>query len=154
MPPCILSCFSTSVLYANRTPANAAIVLRALQQSMWELLGAESEGVVATPTEKLAKTQALFLYQVIRMFDGDIALQVQADRDMALLEAWLEDLCRVRENLGGFSRLEDFRMREQPPKEWEVSFRVVVVVLKICLLTSFVVDRDGSLPSLYEGPLS
>jgi hypothetical protein len=152
VPLCILSCFSTSVLYANRTPANAAVVLRALQQSTGELLGAAAEGVIATPTEKLAKTQSLFLYQVIRLFDGDIALRAQAEKDMVLLETWLRDLCRIRENLGGLSRLEDFRMSEQPPKEWEVSFRVGVVVLKICLLTSFVVDRDGSLPSLYEGP--
>lgn len=153
MPACILSCFTTSVQYANRTPANAAIVLRALQQSVGELLSLESGGFVTTPTEKLAKTQALFLYQVIRLFDGDIALRVQAERDMALLEAWVGDLCKVRENLGGLSRQDDFRLREQPPKEWEVSFLVVVVALKICILTSVIYDRDGYLPSLYEGLL-
>ncbi|KUJ14697.1 uncharacterized protein LY89DRAFT_671121 [Mollisia scopiformis] len=118
MPPCILSCFSTSVLYANRTPANTATVLRALQQSVRELLAAESQRAMNTPTEKLARTQALFLYQVIRLFDGDIALRVQAEKDIALLESWLGELCKVRENLGYSLDIEGSR-REEPPKEWE-----------------------------------
>lgn len=129
MPQCILSCFSTSVLYANRTPATTVAVIRSLQQGVAELL--KFETIMATPTEKLAVTQALFLYQVIRLFDGDIALRVQAEKDMALLEAWLGDLCKIRENLGGLSEVEDGGARDSPPKEWEVCPCSPVAVLRI-----------------------
>ncbi|KIX07349.1 uncharacterized protein Z518_02002 [Rhinocladiella mackenziei CBS 650.93] len=58
-PPCILSCFATSVLYANRTEANTAVVMRALHSSVREFVDAEIGRVVAMPAEKLARTQAL-----------------------------------------------------------------------------------------------
>lgn len=153
-PPCILSCFITSMLYANRTAANASIVMKGFQKSLLQFLEVEGGRVFATPTEKLAKVQALLLYQLIRLFDGDIALRVQGERDMPLLQAWLGDFRRERENLGHLSRLGDVAEREQPPKEWEVSYCDGCVVLKIRLLMSVVTNRDGSLPSLYEGPLS
>lgn len=107
-PPCILSCFTTSMLYANRTAANASIVMKGFQKSLLQFLEVEGGRVFATPTEKPAKVQALLLYQLIRLFDGE--------RDMPLLQAWLGDLCRERENLGDLSRLGDVAEREQPPK--------------------------------------
>ena len=120
-PQCILSCFTANVLYANRTQANTAMVIRALYSNVKELVDTESKRVVATPVERLARTQALFLYQVIRLLDGDIILRAQGERDIPLLQTWLGDLCGVRENLSGLVQLEDSVMRKQPPREWEVS---------------------------------
>jgi hypothetical protein len=120
-PPCILECFSTNVLYTNRTPTNMAMVMRALHRNVVELVGTETGRAVATPAEKLARTQALFLYQIIRLFDGDVTLRAQGEKDIPLLQTWLGDLCRVRENLGGLAELGDSAVRSQPPKEWEVS---------------------------------
>ena len=120
-PQCILSCFTANVLYANRTQANTAMVMRALHSRVRELVDAEAGRVVATPVEKLARTQALFLYQIIRLLDGDVILRAQGERDIPLLQTWLGDLCRVRENLGDLAQLGDSVMRNQPPREWEVS---------------------------------
>lgn len=114
-PQCILSCFATSVLYANRTPGNTPMVMRALYGSVRELVAVESgrTAAVVTPTEKLARTQALFLYQIIRLFDGDVSLRAQGEKDIPLLNSWLGELCKIRENLG------ENGARDQPPKEWE-----------------------------------
>lgn len=120
-PQCILSCFTVNVLYANRTQANTAMVMRALHSSVRELVDAEAGRVGATPVEMLARTQALFLYQIIRLLDGDIFLRAQGERDIPLLQTWLGDLCRVRENLGDLAQFGDSVMRKQPPREWEVS---------------------------------
>ena len=120
-PQCILSCFTANVLYANRTPENTAMVMRALQSRVSELVDAEAGRVVARPVEKLACTQALFLYQIIRLLDGDVILRAQGERDIPLLQTWLGDLCRVRENLGDLAQLGNSVMRNQPPREWEVS---------------------------------
>ena len=120
-PPCILSCFSTNVLYTNRTPTNMAMVMRALRLHMLELVETETGRTAATSAEKLARTQALFLYQIICLFDGDVTLRAQGEKEMPLLLSWLSELCMVRENLGELVELEDSAMRAQPPKEWEVS---------------------------------
>ncbi|KAI3321266.1 hypothetical protein HD806DRAFT_503591 [Xylariaceae sp. AK1471] len=118
-PQCIISCFTTCVLYASRTPANTAMVMRALQGSARGLVDAETHRAMSTPIEKLARAQALFLYQIIRLFDGDIALRAQGERDMPLFKTWLGELCNIRDNLGDLARLEDALVQEQPPVEWE-----------------------------------
>lgn len=115
-PQCILSCFTTCVFYENRTPANTAMVIRALHGNIRELLDFEARRTTATPTEKLARAQALFLYQIIRLFDESITLRSQAEKDMPILETWLGELCKIRDNLGS---LED-GARHQQPIEWEV----------------------------------
>lgn len=97
------------------------MVMRALQQAVQELLDAETGRAAAKPVEKLARAQALFLYQVIRLFDGDILLRSQAEKDLPLLQAWLEDLLKMRENIGSLAELENEGAQIQVPVEWEVS---------------------------------
>jgi hypothetical protein len=98
------------------------MVVRALQSDITGLVGCEGERRLAmTPMEKLARTQALFLYQIMRLLDGDIMLRAQGQRDMPLLNEWVDDLCKVRENLGNLAQLEHVVVRSAPPEEWEVS---------------------------------
>ncbi|KAI0449894.1 hypothetical protein F5B21DRAFT_492898 [Xylaria acuta] len=118
-PKCIISCFAACVLYASRTPANTAMVMRALSGNAREFVDAEACRVISTPIEKLARSQALFLYQIIRLFDGDVALRAQGEKDMGLLKTWLSELCHIRDNLGDLARLEHVSVREQSPVEWE-----------------------------------
>ncbi|KAI1148881.1 hypothetical protein F4825DRAFT_76212 [Nemania diffusa] len=118
-PQCIVLCFTTCVLYANRTPANTSMTIKALSNSASELIDTELCRVVSTPIEKLARTQALFLYQIIRLFDGDITLRAHGEKDMGLLQTWLRELSHLRDNLGDLAQLEDASVREKPPVEWE-----------------------------------
>ena len=116
----MLTCFATAVLYANRTPATMPLVLRSLHASAGELRAEGSAAPPATPLERLARTQALFLYAVVCLFDGDVGLRARAERDLPVLEGWLGELCRVRDNLGEMSRLGATEMIAEPPVEWEV----------------------------------
>lgn len=104
------------MLYENRTPSNTAMVIRALHGNVRELIDFEAVRITATPTEKLARAQALFMYQIMRLFDDNITLRSQAERDMPILESWLGELCKIRENLGNLG--DD--SRHQKPVEWEV----------------------------------
>lgn len=115
-PQCILSCFAACVLYENRTPANTAMIIKSLHVNIRELIDFEADRITATPTEKLARAQALFLYQIIRLFDENITLRSQAEKDMPILDTWLGELCKIRENLGTLG--DD--ARNQKPVEWEV----------------------------------
>ncbi|KAI1176675.1 hypothetical protein F4777DRAFT_587758 [Nemania sp. FL0916] len=117
MPCWMLQAFSMCLLYTNQTTANRAVVLRALHENVIELKETASQGALI-PQEKLARVHALMFYQTIRMWDGDITLGQQADDDMALLESWTNDLCKVRDNLDDLSD-ERIVAREHPPESWE-----------------------------------
>lgn len=119
-PPCIASLFSTAVLYANRTPDNTTMVIRALSNVVKELIENESGRMVATPIDRLARCQAMYIYFIIRVLDGDVILRAQGERDIPLLMDWLLDLAKVRENMGDLAQLGNSVMK-QPPAEWEVS---------------------------------
>jgi hypothetical protein len=121
MPSSILQCFTASSLYLNMSQSTRSTTLRILQQNLGELLQPGGAAVVATtPQDRLARTQALLLYQTIRAFDGDITLHSAGERDMPVLTAWLGDLCKIRENLGDLSEMNATAMRSHPPTSWEV----------------------------------
>ena len=98
-----------------------ATVMRALTRDITNLIASEDRRLIVTPIEKLARTQALFLYQIIRLFDGDVTLRAQGEKDIPLLQSWLGELCKVRENLGDLAGLDESAKRSQAPEEWEVS---------------------------------
>ncbi|KAB5566256.1 hypothetical protein GE09DRAFT_1055831 [Coniochaeta sp. 2T2.1] len=118
-PSCILDCFATNVLYTNRNPSNMTMVMRALHRNVSDIVRTQAVHTNATVAEKLARTQALFLYQVIRLFDGDVTLRAQGEADIPLLQGWLCELCKVRDNLGNLEESEQSLVRVEPPQEWE-----------------------------------
>ncbi|PNH73906.1 hypothetical protein VD0001_g3616 [Verticillium dahliae] len=133
-PHAILTVYSAVTTYADCTDANRSWAIRVLCEAADELTrlprhsqGNEKEATQApsletadpTPLDKLARTQALLIYQQIRVFDGDIGLQEQAERDMGTLETWLEDLETYRDNLAELWLLEEIVLRSRPPQSWE-----------------------------------
>ncbi|KAM0528319.1 hypothetical protein ACHAPS_001734 [Verticillium nonalfalfae] len=137
-PRAMLTAYSVATAYANRTDANKAWAFRLLCEAADELVGRpgrsqpKDKGVpqvpqlemtvpaqFLTPMDKLARTQALLIYQQVRMFDGDISLRAQAEHDMGKLEDWLGDLERYRDNLAEQWLLEESTLRERPPRSWE-----------------------------------
>ncbi|KAI0600888.1 hypothetical protein F4775DRAFT_582465 [Biscogniauxia sp. FL1348] len=118
MPRCILQAFSMCLLYTNQTEANRGPLLRILHTNVTELKETTS-GTSLTPQEKLARVHALLFYQTIRMFDGDITLGQEADDDMALLESWNTELCKMRDNLDEFVTMDQDDVRNKPPESWE-----------------------------------
>ncbi|KAM0330052.1 hypothetical protein ACHAQA_004223 [Verticillium albo-atrum] len=135
-PRAMLAAYSAATAYANRTDANRAWAFRVLCEAADDLLGmpgrstgqalAQVMGMemgsaagAYTPYEKLARTQALLIYQQIRVFDGDIGLRAQAERDMSTLESWISELEGYRDNLAELWLLEESTQRERPPRSWE-----------------------------------
>ncbi|KAI0539084.1 hypothetical protein GGR58DRAFT_264854 [Xylaria digitata] len=110
--------FIHQYLYHNYKP-QCIMVMRATSNNAHEFVVIEVSRVTSTPIEKLARSQVLLLYQTVRLFDGDITLRAQGERDMKLLKTWLSELWRIRENLGDSARLEYASAREQSPVEWE-----------------------------------
>ncbi|KAI1376355.1 hypothetical protein F4677DRAFT_459869 [Hypoxylon crocopeplum] len=117
-PRWILQAFSLCVLYKNQTDATRGFVLKVLHENVRDLIEMAG-GTAFTPREKLARVHALMVYQTIRMFDGDISLGQQADNDVPLLEAWNNELKKVRDNLEEFAELNVAEIRNKPPESWE-----------------------------------
>ena len=92
-------------------------VFRALQRDCHEL---KRQNFANTPQEKLARVQVLFIHLSIQLFDGDVTLRANADRDMPLLQSWLDELSRIRGNLGALARMDDVEIQSAPPQSWEV----------------------------------
>ncbi|KAF7560749.1 hypothetical protein G7046_g3408 [Stylonectria norvegica] len=71
-------------LYMAKNRVNAPVIFRTIESRVQDLLSSPTpEG----PRECLAHTQALVLYQIIRLFDGDIRARGHAERTIPALEA-------------------------------------------------------------------
>lgn len=122
-PRPLMAAYTAIAAYAGRTDANKSWAIRAICESSAEVLrGAKSSSSSADLTchEKLARTQALWLLQTIRCFDGDISMRAQAERDMGVLERWLKELEEIRDNFDDVHLLDDSSLRQKPPRSWEV----------------------------------
>ncbi|GKT63458.1 C6 zinc finger domain-containing protein [Colletotrichum tofieldiae] len=120
-PRSLMAAYTAISAYTGRTEANKDWAIRAVCEGAAEVLKG-SKDTTSNPTghEKLARTQALWLLQTIRCFDGDIALRAQAERDMGVLERWLDELEVMRDNFDEVHLLDEEAVRAKPPRSWEV----------------------------------
>lgn len=99
------------------------MVMRVLSQNIEELVSANTTASTVTPLERLARTQALLLYQIIRLLDGDVTLRAQGEKDISLLQTWLEELCKIRNNKSGHDASVARVDEVQQPEDWQASTR-------------------------------
>lgn len=91
-PQVIQDVLSACALYSGKNVHNERLVYRDITRKAWDLasrpmlLGRENRG------ELLASTQALLLYQIIRLFDGDIRQRADAEAHEAILKTWTDHL--------------------------------------------------------------
>lgn len=84
MPRSMRDAHACCALYHSKNAANAPTVLRSIESHVDDLLAASEP---ASPLEALARVQALLLYQVILIFDGDIQLRASAAKTTPALDA-------------------------------------------------------------------
>lgn len=122
-PRPLLAAYTAISAYAGRTNANKGWAIRATCEGAAEVLKSAKDPAASaamTGHEKLARTQALWLLQTIRCFDGDVAMRAQGERDMEVLKRWLKELEGLRDNLDDVHLLDDLALRQRPPRSWEV----------------------------------
>lgn len=67
-----------------RNDVNAPVIIASFKTRIQDLL---SSSTPATPSEALAHTQSLILYQIMRLFDGDIQARASAEPLISTLES-------------------------------------------------------------------
>lgn len=94
MPPCIQDAFTTLAAYVGRTSAVKSTILqiaddRAISLACQEAPAASgAQGLLA----HLARVQALFVYQFIRLFDGSVRLRASAEQQLPTLRLWVTQM--------------------------------------------------------------
>lgn len=98
-PDSLQIAFTTLTTYRNRTPQNAEIVLKIVEDQASKLVGTESIlSEETSPTHSLslldqvARVHALVVYQTISLFDGDIRSRHLAEARLPLLGRWAQQL--------------------------------------------------------------
>jgi hypothetical protein len=100
LPPCLQDAFTAVALYESKNDKNEEVLFRIIEEKANKLLNEPSsvtdsgEGVPSSfrTVELLARVQALFIYQFIRLFDGDIRQRAQAEALIPTLKGWTNNL--------------------------------------------------------------
>jgi Fungal Zn(2)-Cys(6) binuclear cluster domain len=90
IPPVILNALSCSALYCSKNSENESLVFADVSRKAQEL--AESQQTFRSTLDLLASTQALLIYQIIRLLDGDIRLRADAESSEATCISWTDQL--------------------------------------------------------------
>ncbi|KAK5271970.1 hypothetical protein LTR40_013977, partial [Exophiala xenobiotica] len=91
MPTCLQDAFTTLAAYNGRTPAVTETVLQIAEERSSALVRQNSptasgaEGIRA----HLARVQALFVYEFIRLFDGSVRVRASAEQQLPTLRRWV-----------------------------------------------------------------
>ncbi|KAI3316647.1 hypothetical protein HD806DRAFT_552122 [Xylariaceae sp. AK1471] len=107
LPACLQDAYASLAAYTSKTEKNEDLVMQLVEDKANALLRQHESsqlfpltGSYETPTpvpivntfDHLARVQALFIYQFIRLFDGDIRHRAQAERHSATLQEWKTQL--------------------------------------------------------------
>ncbi|KAE9370004.1 hypothetical protein N431DRAFT_508914 [Stipitochalara longipes BDJ] len=97
LPPVISDALSACALYSGKNTENELFVFGDISRKAKDLV--EMQRPFLSPVELLASIQALLLYQIMRLFDGDIRQRADAESHEAILISWTEQLlARVVQN--------------------------------------------------------
>ncbi|KAJ4194286.1 hypothetical protein NW755_003045 [Fusarium falciforme] len=84
MPRSMHDAHAACALYLAKNRVNSPFIFRSIETRVNDLLSAPPP---VTPFECLAHTHALLLYQIIRLFDGDIGARASAERMIPAIES-------------------------------------------------------------------
>lgn len=91
MPPVMQDVLGVCALYGQKTERNEALVFQAVSHKAAQLT-AEYTVYGLSAIQQLAYLQALILYQIIRLFDGDIRQRADAERADKILNEWTQQI--------------------------------------------------------------
>lgn len=89
--PALQQAMSACALYSMKSPTSKPLVHQVLQHNVQHLLATTNPSSASNP-DLLAALQALLLYQIMRLFDGDIRLRASAEADEPTTVLWAGEL--------------------------------------------------------------
>jgi hypothetical protein len=95
LPRCIQDAYSACAVYFAKNAANEGMTFRIIEDKVGQLLQnqrAEPSMSMLGVFEHLTHVQALLVYQIIRLFDGDIRQRALAEQQIPTLHRWTKDM--------------------------------------------------------------
>ncbi|KAL7918794.1 hypothetical protein ACQKWADRAFT_303094 [Trichoderma austrokoningii] len=99
LPDCIQDAFASLAAYQSKTPQTEKMIMRIIENRANNLVGGQSAGadgdfgvIMLDPACHLARTQALLIYKIVRLFDGDVRARAQAEKHIDTLSLWARQL--------------------------------------------------------------
>ncbi|KAK9326961.1 hypothetical protein V1520DRAFT_376218 [Lipomyces starkeyi] len=98
LPDCVQDSFTALTAYQSKAKATEKMVLRIIEQRVNRLveeqnnLAADLGVIMLDPATHLARTQALLIYKIIRLYDKDIRARAQAENHIDILSLWARQL--------------------------------------------------------------
>jgi hypothetical protein len=117
MPTTLLEVLSVCALYGQKTERNQSLVFRTISHKASRLVE-DYVPVGLSAMEQLASVQALILYQIIRLFDGDIRQRADAERAVTTLNVWTKQLKLRMQRLSGTSQTDQFPALSLTADSW------------------------------------
>ncbi len=104
-PRCIQDAYTALSCYLHKTASNEQTVLQIIEDRARQLLAEynvpsahseaenmDSSSITLDSLEHVARVQALLVYQVLCLFDGDIRLRHIAESHLPVLNGWMEQM--------------------------------------------------------------
>ncbi|OCL15266.1 hypothetical protein AOQ84DRAFT_384152 [Glonium stellatum] len=144
-PPAYQDACALSALYLMKTPKNKTIIVRTIISKISSLL---SSSILWSLVENLAAVQALIIYQIVRMFDGDLNQRPLIDQHNTLLAKWTDELWTR-----SFNEPQSFKTQHQRWVFYESLRRTVMISAFLrgawsCVKTGGFCDQVGVLHRL------
>ncbi|KAJ2983468.1 hypothetical protein NQ176_g664 [Zarea fungicola] len=93
LPPCLQDAYSTLTVYAAKNEKNQDIVWYNIEAKVNRLLDEQQQATpILSTLDQLARVISLFIYQFIRLFDGDVRQRAQAEQHGLVLRSWVTQL--------------------------------------------------------------
>jgi hypothetical protein len=141
-----------SAMYCQKSPQNQAIIFSMLDHKISSVVSSTNSSSWLTE-DYLVRVQALIVYQIIRLFDGDIRLRANAERHFATLEAWTKHLLATGSKLHSDSSSNGYSF-----ERWVLDESVRrTVLMSVMLKAMYSLIKDGfcdSVPLMATLPVS
>ncbi|KAE8449818.1 hypothetical protein EG329_007295 [Mollisiaceae sp. DMI_Dod_QoI] len=143
IPSPLQDAISACSLYVSRTETNEAVVWEIISSMVTKLLQLRASWSVA---EHLSCVQALVIFQIIRLFDGDVRARADGEDAESVLEEWTDHLALRTDIIveGQDNQLLDARtLVEKGWESWvfEESVKRTVIVSRMVLAMYSVLKR-------------
>jgi hypothetical protein len=139
-----------AALYSQKTPENEEVVLDSLRSRSWFLV-LSSKLSSWSSEDYLLGVQALLVYQILRLFDGDVRQHADTESHFVYLKAWTLVLQQ------SVAPLADSRTLRSPYQHWifhESLRRAILVSELLQCVYSAIKTGNFTVPSLARMPVS
>ncbi|KAF8856289.1 hypothetical protein BDZ45DRAFT_654346 [Acephala macrosclerotiorum] len=95
-PRCVKDDYAALTCYVGKTSHNERLVLKVVEDGVVELVGEYSTSArTLDGLDHIPRVQALLIYEIISLYDGDIRLRRLAESYIPILNKWMKEMVQV-----------------------------------------------------------